>query len=140
MDSLLNWIGIGSAALLAVAIAVAWLEHRARLGDLRRELETAENSRFMLEEHMRDVDERLRALNVALESQHKPHGGTQEASAHKSTSDAALQRIAARAASEGEIEAPTSPPSGWIDTLPMVQSTEPKPSLGPTRPADLHPH
>jgi hypothetical protein len=139
MDSLLNWIGIGSAALLAVAVAVAWLEHRARLADLRRELETAENSRFMLEEHIRGVDERLVALNAALESQQKSQIRTHETSEHRSTSDAALQRIAARAAIEDAPEASTSPPSGWIDTLPMVQSAEPKPTYEPTRPVDLHP-
>lgn len=140
MDSLLNWIGIGSAALLAVAVAVAWLEHRARLAELRRELETAENSRFMLEEHIRDVDERLLALNAALESQQKSTIRTHETSAPRSTSDAALQRIAARAAAEEAPEAPTSPPSGWIDTLPMVQTTELQPTYEPTRPVDLHPH
>jgi hypothetical protein len=140
MDSLLNWIGIGSAALLAVAVAVAWLEHRARLAELRRELETAENSRFMLEEHIRDVDEQLLALNAALESQQKSTIRTHETSAPRSMSDAALQRIAARAAAEDAPEAPTSPPSGWVDTLPMVQTTELQPTFEPTRPVDLHPH
>jgi hypothetical protein len=140
MDSLLNWIGIGSAALLAVAVAVAWLEHRARLAELRRELETAENSRFMLEEHIRDVDEQLLALNAALESQQKSTIRTHETSAPRSMSDAALQRIAASAAAEDAPEAPTSPPSGWVDTLPMVQTTELQPTFEPTRPVDLHAH
>lgn len=140
MDSLLNWIGIGSAALLAVAVAVAWLEHRARLAELRRELETAENSRFMLEEHIRGVDERLLALNAALESQQKSQIRTHETSAPRSTSETTLQRIAARAAAEDAPEAPTSPPSGWIDTLPMVQTTELQSTFEPTRPVDVHPH
>ena len=140
MDSLLNWIGIGSAALLAVAVAVAWLEHRARLAELRRELETAENSRFMLEEHIRGVDERLLALNAALESQQKSQIRTHENSAPRSPSETTLQRIAARAAAEDAPEAPTSPPSGWIDTLPMVQTTELQSTFEPTRPVDVHPH
>ncbi len=141
MDSLLNSIGIGSAALLAVAVAVAWLEHRARLADLRRELETAENSRFMLEEHIRGVDVRLQALNAALESQQTASAGTREASAHKSTSDSALQRIATRAAATVAPDAPVAtPPSVWPDTQPMVQSAEPKPAYEPTRPVDLHPN
>ena len=140
MDSLLNWIGIGSAALLAVAVAVAWLEHRARLAELRRELETAENSRFMLEEHIRGVDERLLALNAALEPQQKSQIRTHETTAPRSTSATALQRIAARAAAEDAPEAPTSPPSGWIDTLPMVQTTELQSTFEPTRPVDVHPH
>ena len=141
MDSLLNWIGIGSAALLVVAVAVAWLEHRARLADLRRELETAENSRFMLEEHIRGVDVRLQALNAALESQQSALAGTREATAHKATSDAALQRLATRAAAPAAPDAPAATlPSVWPDTQPMVQSAEPKPVYEPTRPVDLHPH
>jgi hypothetical protein len=55
-------------------------------------------------------------------------------------SDAALQRIAASAAAEDAPEAPTSPPSGWVDTLPMVQTTELQPTFEPTRPVDLHAH
>lgn len=140
MDSLLNWIGIGSAALLAVAVAVAWLEHRARLVELRRDLETAENSRFMLEEHIRGVDVRLQALNAALESQQSVLAGAREATAHKSTSDTALQRIATRAATGPRAEAPTQPPSVWADTQPMVQTADLQPSYEPTRPVDLHPH
>jgi len=143
MDSLLNWIGIGSAALLAVAVAVAWLEHRARLAELRRELETAENSRFMLEEHIRGVDVRLQALNAALQSQQSAQSSTREATAHKSTSDTALQRIATRAAtgaSAAGFDGPTLPPLGWADTQPMVQATERQTSYDDTRPADLHTH
>lgn len=146
MDSLLNWIGIGSAALLAVAVAVAWLEHRARLVELRRDLETAENSRFMLEEHIRGVDVRLQALNAALESQQSVLAGARESTAHKSTSDTALQRIATRAAQgntggTGSVtEGPTQPPTGWADTQPMVQTAEPQPAYEATRPVDLHAH
>ncbi len=143
MDSLLIWIGIVSFALLAVAVAVAWLEHRARLVELRRELETAENSRFMLEEHIRGVDVRLQALNAALQTQQRSLSSTREATAHKSSSETALQRIAARAAtgtSGASTEGPTLPPMGWADTQPMVQAAEPITAYEDTRPADLHPH
>lgn len=140
MDSLLNWIGIASAALLAVAVAVAWLEHRARLAELRRDLETAENSRFMLEEHVRGVDVRLQALNAALESQQVVLTGAREATAHKSTSDTALQRIATLAAADSSAEASLQPPSIWPDTQPMVQNAEPQTHYEHTRPVDLHPH
>jgi hypothetical protein len=139
MDSLLNWIGIASAALLAVAVAVAWLEHRARLAELRRDLETAENSRFMLEEHVRGVDVRLQALNAALESQQVVLTGAREATAHKSTSDTALQRIATLRPRRST-EASLQPPSIWPDTQPMVQNAEPQTHYEHTRPVDLHPH
>lgn len=157
MDSLLNWIGLGSVALLAVAVAVSWLEHRARLFELRRDLETAENSRFMLEERVRGVDVRLQELNAALESQHSAPPGTREGSTPKPGTEASPPRTAARPAphaahapSAQPVAAaapeapkgprpPRAPVSGWADTQPMVQIPDPMPSFEPTRPVDLHP-
>lgn len=163
MDSLLNWIGLGSVALLAVAVAVSWLEHRARVFELRRDLQTAENSRFMLEERVRGVDFRLQELNAALESQHSGLPSTREGGTPRQDSEAGPPRTAARpaphalqalpappvaaaaAAAATAPEAPKGPRpprapiSGWADTQPMVQIPDPMPSFEPTRPVDLHP-
>lgn len=68
MDSLLTWIGLGGGALLVATGGLAWWEHRKRLLELKRDLALAENSRFLLEEHVRGVDVRLQSINATLQA------------------------------------------------------------------------
>lgn len=137
MSSLLTWLGIGSATLLAVAVAVAWWEHRQRLAELRRELALATDSRFALEEHVREVDQRLQAISVAIQSQGEALAAAREASELKTTLGTALQRMASPLLDAAHPVRPTE----WPDTLPMVQAPlAATPSYEPTQPLDLHHH
>ena len=140
MDSLITWLGIGSAALLVVATLVAWWEHRVRMAALRRELALAEDSRFALEEHVRGVDVRLQAMDAALESQKEALASARDAASHKSSADSTLQRIVAGSAPTFAAPESNGRPSVWPDTLPMVQATKTYPAYEPTQPVDLHPH
>jgi hypothetical protein len=158
MEVLLKWIGITSGILLAVAVAVAWWEHRKRMAELRRELADSVNSRFELEVRVRAVDERLKAMNATLESQRHDLAATRESGHRKGLLEQTMQRMSTPPAAANPAPAPAAvqPPgsarratpaaedsrsSVWPDTLPMVQDTTAAKAAEPSRnPQDLHPH
>ena len=69
MDSIFLWLGAAGAALLLVAICVAWWEHLRRMADIERQMSWSEQSRFALEARAREVDARLLAMTAVLHNQ-----------------------------------------------------------------------
>ena len=139
MDRILTWLGAASAALLTVAIAVAWWEHRKRMAEMRRELAWSENSRFALEDHAKTVEERLQAITARVESQRQELHTVRDITQRRQALEGALQRMSQPAA------VADAPPGAWINTEPMVLATSVPPRLDaphfdPTEPAELTPH
>ena len=160
MDQFFSWLGMASAALLVVAVAVAWWEHRKRMAEIRRQLAWSENSRFAMEEHVREVDVRMQAMSVALESQQQALTGARDPSKRKDLVSQTLQRMstppqtsgsagsAPHPATVADATKPAAPdkaaaearPTEWPDTLPMVLNTGTAPGHDAARPADLQRH
>jgi hypothetical protein len=111
MGSITWWI----LALVAAACGAglwAWQRHRVHLAEIRRQLAWSEASRFQLEEHARDVDQRLAAMSEALQSQQQV--------VLQATSDAASRRAEMEALLDRAAAAPgPAPAPAWADTLPM---------------------
>ena len=139
MDRFLTWLGAASAALLTVAIAVPWWEHRKRMAEMRRELAWSENSRFALEEHAKTVEVRLQAINANIESQMQELHSVRDITQRRQALEGALQRMS-QPATAADAQA-----GAWIDTEPMVLATSvpPRfdpPHFDPTEPAELSQH
>lgn len=113
MDGFISWVGGGFAALVAVAVAVAWWEH------LQRRLQ-AQQAPLLPE------SPGLPAVDVALDvlTPPAPEG---DAAARRQALGSALERMA-QAGSAADRH------RGWADTLPMVG-----PGLLERPPADAPP-
>lgn len=160
MEILLNWIGIGSGALLAIAVTVAWWEHRKRQALKRRTLAAAQIA-LLGDESMpapdaaHDQPQRRQALDSAMQRMAKAGAALSPA---LTPNPAAAAATAAHPSPEPSRpatnpgDAAAAPSAPWADTVPMVQAsgipirqlpdihwdggTEDEPS----RPMDLQPH
>lgn len=146
MDTLLTWIGLGGCALITVAGALAWWEHRKRLLELKRDIALVENSRFLLEEHVRTVDLRLQAMDATLQAQQRTLANQRPAPppAAAAATPAAAVASAAAATTPDPAPAPAvqnpAPRTDWPDTLPMELDESRAVHYAPTMPMDLAPH
>jgi hypothetical protein len=105
MLSIASWIGFGAAALLGVAVAVAWWEHLARqAGRAQGNAQAAEPAKPRLVQ----VDVALDAL-AAL----GPPAAEGDSAARREALDGALGRMALAGANAESRRA-------WIDTAPMI--------------------
>jgi hypothetical protein len=105
MLSFVSWIGFGAAALLLVAVAVAWWEHIVReAGRAQGNAAAAEAARPRVVQ----VDVALDAL-AAL----GPQAAEGDSAARREALDGALGRMALAGAN-------TESRRAWIDTAPMI--------------------
>ena len=102
MQSIVSWIGFAAAALLLVAVVVAWWEHMAReAGRAQGHAESAEAAR-----------PRVCTVDVALDALTAP-AAEGDIAARREALDGALGRMALAGAHAESRRA-------WIDTAPMV--------------------
>jgi len=74
MNGLILLGACGLAALVLVALAVAWWEHRKRLVEMQRRLAWSEQSRFMAEQQAGEATARLAAIGRALDTRRQALG------------------------------------------------------------------
>ncbi len=147
MDQILLGLGAAGAALLIIAIAVAFWEHRRHLAEMRQQLAWSENTRDLLQAHAKDVDARLATLSATLNSQlltGTPHAAAATPAAAalpfavqtppRASAPAGTAAVAMAAAQSAVTQQ-------WIDTEPMVLTSQvlegPVPDFDPTMPAEL---
>ncbi len=102
MNKLLLLSAAGLMGVIAIAVALAWWEHRKRLQDLQRRLAWSEQSRFMAEQQADEAAQRLAEIGRALDTFRRP---APEPAAEPAT-------------------APAAPLPDWRDTEPMVGRTD----------------
>jgi hypothetical protein len=141
MDRILLGLGAAGAALLIIAIAVAWWEHRRHAVELRRQLAWSENTRDLLQAHAKDVETRLSALTATVQAHQQSHQGSGTAREPNSTapdspphfaSPSVLAAAATAAAAGAQMQ-------HWKDTEPMVLAG-PVLDFDPTLPATVAEH
>jgi hypothetical protein len=114
MNIVLTWLAVAGAAVLLVAVAVAWIEHRRRAVSRRNDLAWQDT----------EVNSGARAGAVELDlSLDHPHGQRAE---HLDLSDEELDQAARQAVLASALgrmarpEAEPKQPNAWIDTEPLA--------------------
>ncbi len=133
MDRILLGLGAAGAALLIVAIAVAWWEHWRHMKEIRQQLAWSENTRALLQAHATDVENRLSALTAVVNSQRLAQAATAANMAQQGDPAAASAVAASKARQAARAE------KTWTDTEPMVLKST-TPDFDPTMPAELSDH
>ncbi len=149
MDQILLGLGAAGAALLVIAITVALWEHRRHIAEMRQQLAWSENTRDLLQAHAQDVNARLATLSAAVQAQQQPQ--QQPPQQPVTPAELPARHITAHAGSAAVAMAAarSAPPQRWIDTEPMVLTSQVyegpaqerrSPDFDPTMPAALSEH
>ena len=137
MNIALMWLAMAGAAVLLVAVAVAWLEHRRRVAsrdadpawpdtliNASARVGTVDLDLSLDLAHALPVD-RCDLSNEAREQAARQANDAREQVARQAVLDAALSRMARQ-------QAEPAPDNAWVDTQPLVNAA----IAGPNRAAD----
>lgn len=129
MNIVLSWLAVASAAVLLVAVAVAWLEHRRRMASRRNDsawFATEINAGHLI--GSLDLDLSLHSPPSPPASGPGPDAAAPEQTARQSLQVTALNRMARQRAEPDQRNA-------WADTQPLINaapSVSAKASIGST--------
>jgi hypothetical protein len=116
MNKLLLLSAAGVMTIFAVALAVAWWEHRKRVQALQRQLAWSEQSRFMAEQQAGEAVERLAAIGRTLDTFRRP---TPESAAEPDSAPAAPPLV------DGRDTEPMVGCTDFAETLPLDIELQP---------------
>ena len=129
MNTVLSWLAVAGAAVLLIAVAVAWFEHRRRMASRR-------NDSAWIETEI-NTGARASTADVDIRLDHPPGRHANPVALNEGEPEQAARQAALAAALSRMARPPTEPAQNdaWADTEPQVNPAPSEPAPGPARTA-----